>query len=273
MRSLSQLMLILCCLLSSTLTVIADPLLQVLPTRIVMAQERSSTVSLVNRGDNAGEYRILLRNIRADDNGTFKAVEEAQEGDQFADKMIRYSPRRITLDARSKQDVRLVVRKPRDLADGEYRSHMVFRKLPKQDNVLEDNDSDELSFSFQPIVEVTIPVIIRHGNLSATSELSDLKLTTKKEAGEDVQAIQVTINRDGNRSLYGDLTVWWKKPNGKETKVAFAKGLSVYVPNQKRISTIPVSFKGTIAGGSLRAEYVEDSTYGGDSRASTTSQL
>lgn len=272
MRLLARLLLILFPL-SATLPVIADPLLQVLPTRIVLSQERSATVSLVNRGDNAGDYRILMRNIRADDNGVFKAVEQAQEGDQFADKMIRYSPRRVTLDARSKQDIRLVVRKPRDLADGEYRSHMVFRKLPKQDNVLDDNANEELSFSFQPIVEVTIPVIIRHGNLNASTQLSDLKLTTRKEDGKDVQAIQVTINRDGNRSLYGDMTVWWTSPNGKETKVAFAKGLSVYVPNKKRISTIPVSFEGTIAGGSLRAEYVEDSTYGGDSQASTSTSL
>lgn len=248
------------------LTATAETLLQILPTRIVLDDERSADITLVNRGDSAGNYRLILRNIRTDDLGAFSTIETPLDGELFADKMIRYSPRQVTVEANSKQKVRLVARKPKGLAEGEYRSHLVFRSLPKQQSVLDSSDSEAVDLSLKPIVEVTIPIILRHGELSASAVISDVQLIQNEDGG---QAIQLTVNRQGNRSLYGDIEVWWKSSNNSEQRVALAKGISVYVPNQRKIVTLDVDVDPpmVIQGGRLRVSFVEDPSYGGDSNA------
>ncbi len=245
----------------------AESILQVLPTRVVLEGPlRSKTVTLINRGDEDGNYRMFFRNIRANERGEFSEVIEPIAGELFSEKMVRFSPRRITVPARSKQSIRVVLRKPKDLADGEYRSHMVFRKLPAQNSVLDkEAGENEVGFTLRPIVEVTIPVIVRHGELAAELTLSDAKILPV----DDIQKnIEFTIHRDGNRSLYGDVDAWWVTADGEKKNVGMARGVSVYVPNDKRIFKMPLDAgEKALRGGKILLEYKEDSTYGGDQDA------
>jgi len=245
----------------------AESVLQILPTRVVLAKERSMTVTLVNRGNEEGSYRLFLRNIRLDENGKFSEVAETEvplEGELFADKMIQFSPRRVTVPANSKQQVKVVLRKPKDLATGEYRSHLVFRKLPKQESVLDNNDK-KMDFSLKPIVEVTIPVIVRHGELQAKASIDDIKLSRNED---NAQEISMVINRTGTRSLYGDVNIWWTPPNAEKQRIAFAKGLAVYTPNTTRKFAVGV-LPGFVVTekGALSVEFIEDPAYGGDQTA------
>ena len=247
--------------------VAAESILQVLPTRVVLAgNKRSMTVTLINRGDTDGSYRMFFRNIRADENGQFTEVEAPIAGELFADNMVRFSPRRITVPARSKQSIRVLARKPQDLEDGEYRSHLVFRKLPSQNSVLDQVDQDEgIGFSLRPIVEVTIPVIVRHGSISAELTLSDASIIDSN-AGKE---IQFTINRQGQRSLYGDVDVWWLENSGNKVNLAMARGISVYTPKSHRVFRLPLETDPTtLAPGRIMLEYREDPAYGGDQQAS-----
>ena len=243
----------------------AESVLQVLPTRVVLeGPKRSMTVTLINRGDKEGSYRMFFRNIRANDHGELTEVEEAIEGELFSDKMVRFSPRRITVPARSKQSIRVVTRKPQGLGDGEYRSHLVFRKLPTQTSVLEQEaEENTLGFAFKPIVEITIPIIVRHGETDASMRLSDA--TVVGENGED--ALQFTIHREGNRSLYGDVDVWLVK-GGDKKSIAMARGIAVYSPNDKRIFTIPLDLQDqNLNNGTILLEFNEDPAYGGNLKA------
>ncbi|KPJ91128.1 MAG: hypothetical protein AMJ55_12370 [Gammaproteobacteria bacterium SG8_15] len=61
------------------------------------ARDRTAQVTVVNSGDETGTYRIELVNKRMTDAGTFENIEEPGEGDLFADKMLRYSPRQVVL--------------------------------------------------------------------------------------------------------------------------------------------------------------------------------
>ena len=230
--------------------------LQELPTRLVMSNERSSELTLVNKGTDPGTYRIILRNIRTDDYGKFSEAQQAGEKELFADNLIRYSPRRVEIEAGSFQKVRVMVRKPKNLPEGEYRTHMVFQSLPPQNaNTLDE--SGELSVSVDPIVEVSIPVIIRNGKLSAALSIADVSL---KES-----AVQFTLNRDGARSTYGDVEVVVDSGVNKGTRVGFIRGLSVYYPNDKRYMNIPLTLpESHQAFDSLLVRFVEDPTYGGE---------
>lgn len=250
-------------LLYSQWALAQQSVLQVLPTRVLMQDNvRASTITLINRGDEEGSYRIFFRNIRANDDGEFTEVHSAIEGENFADELLRYSPRRITIPPRSKQNIRVLLRKPQGLSEGEYRSHLVFRKLPAQNSVLDQVDADrEVALSIKPIVEVTIPVIVRHGETHATMSLSGLKIDTNSESK---QSLAFTINREGNRSIYGDVDVWWLAADGKKENIALARGVSVYTPNDKRHFAIPLnSTEPLINNGKIKVEFQEDESYGG----------
>jgi P pilus assembly chaperone PapD len=104
------------------------------PTRIVFDKnQRAAQVELINNGSKPASYRISLVNRRMTDAGQFEPADTPGEGEHFADGMLRYSPRQVTLQPGTAQTVRIMLRKPADLAEGEYRSHLLFDKLPEPD--------------------------------------------------------------------------------------------------------------------------------------------
>lgn len=243
-------------LLSSPLAYAVDAL-QILPTRVVLASQNSAELTLVNKGKEAGSYRIILRNIRADEHGKFHHADKAEGDELFADDLIRFSPRRVTVEAGAFQKVRVMVRKPKDLKEGEYRTHLVFQSLPKQ-NTNSLDESGDLSVSVDPIVEVSIPVIVRHGKLTTKLSIQSPSL------GED--AIAFTLGREGSRSTYGDVEVFINNGAQKGERVGYVRGLSVYYPNNKRIVEVPLQLPTSYdkTKGGLLIRFTEDPTYGGE---------
>lgn len=239
--------------------------LQILPTRVVLASQSSAELTLVNKGSESGNYRIILRNIRTDENGKFQHAEKAEGDELFADDLIRFSPRRVTVEAGAFQKVRVMVRKPKDLKEGEYRTHLVFQSLPKQDsNSLAP--SGDLSVSVDPIVEVSIPIIVRHGKLSTT-------LSIKNPSLED-DAIAFVLGREGSRSTYGDVEVFINNGTQKGERVGYVRGLSVYYPSDKRVIKVPLRLPSTYdkAKNGLLIQFAEDPTYGGEHTVTGTYQ-
>lgn len=249
--------------LLNTATVQAADALQILPTRLVLDKQRSGEFNLINKGTEAGNYRILVRNMRTDADGQFFKVEEALPGELFADSFIRYSPRRVSIAPGEYQKVRLTARKPKDLPDGEYRSHLVFQSLPKRQPVSAGN-SNVLEVSVEPVVEVVIPIIVRQGDLDATVRLSDVSIRDR--------VMRLTIHREGSRSVYGDFTATISAGPYKGTQIGVVRGLSVYYPNPLRHIeldlTLPAGFKP--GQDPVLVEFKEDPLYGGDSGASIT---
>lgn len=258
-------------LLGLSATTRAESVLQVLPTRVLMSDSvRSTTVTLVNRGDEDGTYRLFFRNLRMDDSGAMEEITEndSATNEKFADKMLRFSPRRVTVPARSKQTVRIVLRKPPGLEDGEYRSHLVFRKLKDQQSVLEKQASEnQIAFSLRAVVEVTIPVIVRQGELSASMSIANAQFGT---LASGTRNIDFTLEREGSRSIYGNVDLWEVSTNGARRNLGSARGLAVYVPNRRRSFSIELdnASKPVASESSIILEYKEDPNYGGNLTAS-----
>ena len=94
--------------------------LVVSPTRVVLeGRTRSAQLGLVNKGSTTATYRITVVNMHMDESGAIKEVAKPVDGQQFADDLFRYSPRQVTLEPGASQAIRLLLRKPKDLADGE----------------------------------------------------------------------------------------------------------------------------------------------------------
>jgi len=212
--------------------------LLVSPTRVVFEQrDRTAQVTLVNQGRETGEFRITFIRQNMLESGEFVPVADDEPG-MYSDTLIRYSPRQVTLPPGQSQVIRLMLRKPRDLADGEYRSHLLFQALPPAasssiENIAKDTSAEGITVEITPIVGVSIPVIVRHGKLDGKVSLSDARIVPAAAAGGS-PAFAVTINRSGNSSVYGDIRATFTPSGGAPLVVAQANGVAVYANIDKR---------------------------------------
>lgn len=236
--------------------------LLVAPTRIVFeGRTRAAELTLLNIGKQTATYRISFTHLRMGETGDLKEIEKAEPGDQFADDLVRYSPRQVTLDPNVAQTIRLQVRKPEGLADGEYRSHLLFRAVPPESSQPETSvESQEkktgYSVRLTPIYGVSIPVIVRSGKTSVKASLSELAMHAPEKPG-DPASLEMKIRREGNESVYGNLRVLFLPSSGKEQVVAVLNGVAVYTPNAERIVRIALQPPPgvALAKGRLRVSY------------------
>ena len=253
--------------------------LSLYPTRIVMEKnQRAAQVELMNNGTAPETYRINLVNRRMGETGEFIAIEAPGPGDQFADPLLRYSPKQVTVQPGTSQTVRILLRKPADLATGEYRSHLQFDRVADAagassvEQVRTPGDNG-IGVVITALVGASIPVIVRQGDTQASATLSDLALLPA--AGDTAPALSFVINRSGNRSLYGDLTVRFTPKGGQPVDLAKAGALAVYVPNALRRARMALQVPAgtTLAGGSLSLSYRERAEAGGKMMAEASLSL
>ncbi len=214
------------------------------PTRVVFERRtRSEVISLLNNGSESATYRVSVVNMRMLDNGSFERIEEGEErdGELFAKGMFRYAPRQVVLEPGAVQRLRILLRKPPDLIEGEYRSHLFIQAVPKEGSgrsIEADTGQGGFSIQLTIIPGVTLPIIVRHGSLSATATLSDFSLTP---AGDEKAAPELVlrINRSGNRSLYGDLVATYF-PAGQKNGIVVSQInlIAIYTPNASRSVTM-----------------------------------
>jgi hypothetical protein len=168
------------------------------------------------------------------DDGGFETITEPDPDQRFADRYIRFFPRSVTLGPNEAQAVKIQLIRSNELTAGEYRSHFYFRAIPKISPLGEKEkakDSTTISVMLTPVFGITIPVIIRVGESTASVTFSDLRF---EMANDTVPRFTLVFNRSGNMSVFGDLTVDHISIQGKITRVGIANGVAVYTPNTKR---------------------------------------
>ena len=239
------------------------------PTRVVLAKnQRSAQVELINNSSEPATYRISAVNRRMSETGDFIAVTEAGPGELFADTMLAWSPRQITLAPGSAQVVRVMVRKPEALAPGEYRSHLHFERLPGAGDVASSVEGDakadpKIGVVIKTLVGASIPVIVRQGDSDGAAALTQLALQPA-QAGK-APLLAFLIERSGNSSVYGDLNVMFTPRGGQSRLLAKAGGVAVYTPNPMRRAVLALQLApgASLAGGELRLTYRERPEAGG----------
>lgn len=249
------------CVLAIPAPVFALGDLTVTPTRVIFeGRDRSKTITLVNRGSKKAVYRIEFTQMGMEEGGQMIEFAEPQPDQKISSNMIRYSPRQVEIGPGQSQTVRLLLRKPGKLEDGEYRSHLLMYAVPdRAGNSQTLNDIGELKekevgVRLDVIFRVSIPIIVRHGELKADFELADLRyipakpVTTDNGANEVAEEdtkpkLELALEREGNRSVYGDVEVVFQ-PEGEQQEfiVGQIKDFVVYVPNQRRVTQLPLNF-------------------------------
>ena len=231
-------------MLAACFKVVAASQLMVTPTRIVFdGKTRSTKVTVINSGDETGTYRISFVNKRMTVDGKFEEIKEGANADEkFAGEMVRFSPRQVVLNPGQSQVVRLSLRKPANLTDGEYRSHLLFKAIPKAagSGIKEAVKTDKISIKLTPIVSITIPVIVRHGKTQAEVNFNTVKYNAAKDK-DSKPSLFMELQRKGNQSIYGDMLAEFIENGGTSNIIAQINGVAIYTPNQTRTLTLPLN--------------------------------
>jgi P pilus assembly chaperone PapD len=245
--------------------------LLVAPTRIVMDGRKGAEVVLNNIGDEPATYRVSVEFRRMAADGSLEDVAEPTASDKAAADMIIYAPRRVTLAPHEPQAIRIAARPPQGLPDGEYRVHMLFRAIPPATPVVQAAAATEqkgLRFQLTPIYGVTIPVIVRLGNLQATAGIANVHLDKTKDGAP---AVALDLTRSGSRSTFGEVRVL---KAGVKDPIAVQKAVAVYTEINSRHLSVPITadYKGEVAG-PVTVQYVETSDDGSHVIAETKTVL
>ena len=206
----------------------------VTPHRLVFdGSKRSEVLNIANTGQDTARYVVSLIQYRMTENGSFETITEPDSGQRFADPFIRFFPRNVILGPNEAQTVKVQLSKTSQLEQGEYRSHFYFRAVPDEKPLGEEETEVDstITIQLQAIFGITIPLIIRKGESTAVVDISE---TSFELIDNTMPVLNITFERAGNMSVYGNITVEHIGLDGIRTQVGLVRGMAVYTPNKIR---------------------------------------
>lgn len=210
--------------------------LLVSPIRIVFeGKKMNQEIVLVNTGRDTATYNVSFIQNRATDNGSYERIETPDPGQHFASDYVRFFPRKFTLAPGEPQILRMQFRRTPDLKDGEYRSHLYFRGEPPVKELGAETDAateaSGISINLIPIYGVSIPVIVRYGEVNVKITSTEPELEMKNDS---TALLRFTLLREGNCSVYGNLNILYDGPGNNSEILKVISGVSVFTPNALR---------------------------------------
>lgn len=208
-------------------SVSAQASLLISPMRVALDERnRAAKVVLINTGDVTRTYRVEWVQKAALPQGGYKNLTDEEAKDfPIASNMFRLSPRQVTLAPNERQIVKIAARRPKNLKDGEYRSHLLFTALPRRGN--DKNSKQGAGITLKLSLSYSIPVVLRQGAFDYQVGVEDLTLihdTEKKQA-----TVQVKMSRSGPSSTTGSIVAYWTPKGGSaEKQVAILNSVNFY---------------------------------------------
>ena len=249
-------------LAATPLALVAAPLsagvgdLLVAPTRIILDGRRGTEIILNNIGDDVATYRVSVELRRMTPAGLLETVTVPNARETAAEAMILYAPRKVTLPPNQPQSIRINARAPEGLADGEYRVHLLFRAIPDSRPVTAAPPKEGVSFHLTPVYGVTIPVIVRLGNLTAKAGIANVQKSTT----DGKPAVTLDLSRSGDRSTFGEVRV---TKAGMSEPLAVVGGVALYTEIATRRVSVPIDARfAAQATGPVKVEYIEKNAGG-----------
>lgn len=217
-----------------------------------------------NTGLDTATYTVSLMNLRMKEDGSFTMLQEADSLQLFADPYIRIYPRSMEIGPGESQSMKIQLINNREMAPGEYRSHLYFRA--DQDNKTKTGPAakkaEEVSVSIKTEFGIAIPVIVRVGESTTSVQLQNLSI---EQTDDKKHLLNFTIQRSGNFSSYGHITAIHVSRKGKETELGSVMGVAVYTPGLVRHSKLALTHTENIDlhSGNLKVYYTQPKEDGG----------
>jgi len=253
---------------------IADPVfaqvgadLNISPKRVVFGPgERSATVYVFNQGDQPATYSVeLIDRVMTADGQIVAAADHPETTLDSARDLVQYTPRRITLQPRESQAIRV---RARPGGDGEHRSHLTVTALPPENAGFTVDQAaaggDDVTLQVVALFSVSIPVIVRDGAVDARAGIDRVSLT--QDGAQTLLSLDLV--RNGANSVYGDVEIFVEDSAGRRPLTA-VRGVAVY-PEVARRTVIAALPQGVVPGQTLTIVYRDDDAEKGQVLATTT---
>lgn len=193
-------------------------ILFVAPHRLVMdPSEKVEVLNVANKSDQTHRYDLtLIDQVMNEDGSTIRK----DTYDYSAKRMIRFVPKRFTLKPGERQVVRVMIKRPGDLADGDYHSHLLFREVPlnvqdKQalkDQRAEENKGKAANFEIRALYGVAVPIVVQHGKIESAMTMADAGFTPATDKEPAMLAIK--FDRAGNAEAAAQISAAYIKADG-----------------------------------------------------------
>jgi len=208
----------------------ATAMIDIVPQKIVMeARDRNADFTILNLYNKTGTFRVELLSYRQDENGIYQKLESPLNSDFDPNNIVRFSPRQFTLEPGAKQKVRLLIRKPGNLPDGEYRFHVKTSRFASD----EERKENQGSVSIVMNTGIVIPVVVRHGKTFSDAKITQANMT---QSGNEMV---IDVEREGSASTIGQLNIY--EINGiKEEKIGTISNANIFEEITQRRFKVPL---------------------------------
>lgn len=228
--------------------------IDIVPQKIVIEnRERNGELTILNLYDVRGTFRVELMSFMQNEDGVYSELATPLSKDFDPQEIVRFSPRQFTLEPQGRQKVRISLRKPADLPDGEYRFHIKAIRLVQED---ETRENDKKSIAVKANIGVTIPVIVRHGQTNSRASLHDVSLVPASKTDSQKTELHLNIQREGNASTIGMLEVLWEDKSGQVKRIGRITNMNIFTDITNRNVKVPL-YEMPSGSGKLHVRYVD----------------
>lgn len=227
--------------------------LTIAPLRVTFQdRDRTAEIVLINTSNTKNTYRIGWMHNRQQENGRYETIDTPLNPDFNPEDLIIFSPRQVTIPPGGRQKVRMSLRRPPNMPDGEYRAHLRFQKLADRDTQNGTNDANGIAMSLFVNLGFSIPVMIRQGAYDGDARIENVRLLPASPTTGGTPQLSMTLQRAGKNSTIGRVIVYWVSPEGEETLIGRANNVVIYPERERRALDIPLKVL-QIQGGALES--------------------
>lgn len=234
----------------------ASAQLLIMPIKVIFEDgERMESVAIFNNSHTPATYRISFLHQRQLEEGGYQLLDKPLNPEHDLSKMLVYSPRQVFLPGQAKQAVRLSARRTADLPDGEYRTHLLLKRISP---VNPEKPAKDQRAVVGINVGLSVPVILRKGHYDTEVSFDKITYTPASLDGDTPPKLDIWINRTGKYSALGHVKVFWTpEDSNNEQQVGIKNGVNIFHEIDRRKITINLNNR-SISGGTFRLTYNSD---------------
>lgn len=221
---------------------------------IIEGRNRSAQVVVVNTGQETSTYMLSWRQLeQAEGLGGYVDAPDTEEKLNLQDFAV-FTPRQVTLRPGEKQTIRVGVRRPADLPDGEYKSHLKFSTLPQTTPDARKLKENEVSFKAEIRYSHSIPIIYRVGDYDIQVDIGEPEFEVIEGSGK--MRILVPISRSGTHGVLGMIKIFYKEDgSADEREIASLVGADLFAEVTGYKAKVPTNEYG-LKPGTLRVQFL-----------------
>lgn len=199
----------------------------------------SETLDIENTSDHEQVYSAHFLHYEMRENKGLHQISKDKpvENVRWADDLIDFTPKELIVPPKSSRKLKLFLKFGPYIKEGEYRTHIQIKEMTSD----KENKEDVKGAHLKMKPGVVMPVFIRWGDLKASVEIVKAQFV-KSDEEDKPDRMNVTLKREGTRSIYGDFEVFCTA-SAERFLVKKARGFAMYTENEQRDMSFKLKIK------------------------------